>query len=145
MGWTAITVADVLLEGAFSQDEKDMLTAITGTGASLAKVFDSRLAGVRGVIDASGNSIGAAGTVPDSLRPYFVALVRWDWLVAFPNLTQLQTDARKDAAKTAEDLLLKIATWEISVEPAAIGINPSSGQWNSETKVQMRTHGANAH
>ncbi len=139
MSWATISATQVLTEGGFSQDEKDALTAAGGTGAALADVLTSNIATVRGIIEASGAELGAASTIPDSFRQDFIAKVRWAWLIAFPNLTQLQTDARKEAADLAEERLDAIAKGERPVEPPEEGTAPAGGDYGSETKIQMRT------
>lgn len=116
MSWAALTLTQVIDEGAFSEDEKATLDAAAGTGADLTNVLANVIATVRGTIQAAGMELGDAGTIPDSLRKDCVALVRWAWLTGFPQLTQLQTEPRKEAAERAEERLDAIAEGKRKVE-----------------------------
>lgn len=116
MSWAALTTTQAIDEGAFSEDEKATLDAATGTGADLTNVLANVIATVRGTIQAAGMELGTTATIPDSLRKDVVALVRWAWLTGFPQLTQLQTEARKEAADRAEDRLDAIAEGTRKVE-----------------------------
>jgi hypothetical protein len=64
----------------------------------------------RGNIVAGGNQLGPAGTIPDQLRSEVIAIARWKWLNSFPQIKSMQTAARKDAAKEAQDLLNLVAS-----------------------------------
>lgn len=142
MSWNTLSVAQALAEGGFSAAEKSALDAQAGASAgTLSDTLTNIIQTVRGVILAAGTELGASGTIPDSLRMDVVALVRWRWLIAFPQLKALQTQDRKDAAEKAEERLDEIAAGDRRVEPATEEDEPAplSGCAGSQTNIPMRT------
>lgn len=120
MAWSTLSGAQVLSEGGFSNTEKTQLTTLAGTGgAALADVLANIIQTVRGVCSAAGVTLGAASTIPDSLRMDVIAIIRWRWLIGFPQLKSLQTDERKTAAEKAEERLDNVAAGTRPVEDGA--------------------------
>lgn len=118
MAWNTLSSAQVISEGGFSSDEKTKLETAAGTGADLDSVLDSVIDTVRGTIAAAGMTPGSSGTIPDSLRQDVIAAVRWSWLISFPSLAALQTDARRDANERAQDRFDAISEGKRRVENA---------------------------
>jgi len=108
MPWSAISTDEVM--GELTPVELATLQNIQGTTDAISAVLDRTVGMARGCIQAGGNALGAAGTVPDQLRADIIALARWKWLISFPKLKSMQTDERKQAGKDAEDLLQLIAS-----------------------------------
>ena len=106
--WSTIQATEVLEE--FTPAETATLNNIQGAATNLAGILNRVVAAVRGSIQAGGNPLGDAATIPDQLRGEVVALARWKWLASFPQLKSLQTPARKEAADKADDLLKLIAS-----------------------------------
>lgn len=140
MSWATLSVAQVLAEGGFSSSEKSALDANAGAGAgTLSDTLTNVISTIRGIISATGGTLGSAGTIPDSLRMHAVALVRWRWLIAFPALRQYQTEERKQAAERAEAWLEKVAAGDLPVEAPEAGDYDGAGNYGGETKIAMRT------
>jgi len=108
MSWNTIATAEVLNE--FTQAEQATLANIQGGGSSLAGILTNVVNAARGSIVAGGNQLGPDHTIPDQLRSEVIALARWKWLNSFPQMKNLQTPARKDAATEAQDLLNLVAS-----------------------------------
>lgn len=139
MAWAAVTAAEFVLEG-FNASERAKITAISANDDGLPTLLTAAVAEWRGACEAAGVTLGAAGTVPAIARRHLIALVRWQLLLKFPQLTSLQTEERKLAAERAEEVLEKIATGKLPVDPATDDddslIGGSSG---GQARVAMRT------
>ena len=107
MPWNPIAESDVLNE--FSPLEQATLAGLKAVD-SLPGILVNVLNAARGNISAGGNQLGPAGTIPDQLRSEVVAIARWKWVNSFPQIKSIQTAARKDAAKEAQDLLNLVAS-----------------------------------
>ena len=126
MSWRAIETTDVL--GELTAAEASKLQAASGDETKLAEILSRTVAAVRGSISASGYRLDAAGTIPDQLRLDVVAIARWRWLISFPALASLQTDARKADHERAQDRLDQIARGEFPIEaPAAASAGEAAG------------------
>lgn len=140
--WSTITVADFVAEG-FNTDERTKLQSAAGGDDGLQDILDAAIAEWRALIEAAGTTLDTDATkVPPSCRRHIIAQARWQVLIKFPSLRQMQTEERKDAAKTAEEILEAIASGDRPVEPATTATTdaPAGGNYGSETKIQMRTH-----
>lgn len=139
MSWSTITTTpatEVLQE--FTPDELSLLNTISGATTNLSSILVRVVAEARGAIRAGGYELGSAGTLPDQVRNQVIDLARWRWLVAFPQLKPLQTDARKAAAEKAEELFRLISTQKVNIEsPTAAA---AAASWNSENKIVGRAH-----
>lgn len=104
----------------FNSDEQSGLEAIEAAGANatdkLSAITLRQVRSARGSIVAGGNPLGPEGYVPDQVIPDVIAIVRWKWLVSFPELKKQQTKDRKDAHDEAVKLFRDIAKGEIKVE-----------------------------
>ena len=146
MPWHTVTVDDVMTE--FTPQEQAALQAIQGAADQLPIILQRVVSVVRGRIRAGGYALGAEGTTPDELDGDVVALARWRWLSAFPQLQRLQTTSRQQAHDAALAHLDRITRQQLAVPPpgetprppAPLFSNPKSGQWNSENKLIERTH-----
>ena len=137
MPWRPITDADVLNE--FTPAEKALLTNIQGVTSALAKILGDTVGEFIGAMNATNYPTNADGSVPDQLRRHVIARARWGWLVSFPQLKALQTDARKTAADLAAKMLEALAKREAGAIEAPAGTS-ATGNWNSENRLIMRTH-----
>lgn len=146
MSWVTIIQADVISEG-FNPSEQSAIDRVQDATTGLTAILVSTINEARGWIEAVGNHLDVVDTVPASLKPHVIALARWRWLITCPKLLSLQTDARKDAAKVAQDILLDIAKGKIPIEAPEDDDDddvPAAGNWNAEEKIAMRTHTADA-
>lgn len=139
MAWSAITEADVLAQ--FTPDEQGTIESTQGAVDNLPAILALVIATIRDAIRSGGYAVDPVSTttLPDGLHRHCIALARWDWLTAMPELEKLQTKPRAKAADSATALLGAIARQSYSIEPATAGANPSSGQWQSKAKLVMRT------
>ena len=146
MAWKTVTVEDVL--GELTVQERAALQGIEGAGDQLPLILARIVNAARGAIRAGAYRLGEEGTTPDQLDLEIIAVARWRWLTAFPQLQRLQTRDRRDAHDEALARLDMIARQKIAIEPPdksdgcarAKLISPKSGQWNSENKLLNRTH-----
>ncbi len=145
MAWKTVTVQDVL--GELTAQEQAALKGIEGAGDQLPLILGRVVRAARGAIRAGAYRLGKEGTTPDALELDIIAMARWRWLIAFPQLQRLQTRDRRDAHDEALARLDRIARQKIAIEPpdkdGCAGtkvISPKTGQWNSENKLLNRTH-----
>lgn len=141
MPWSTITVAEFLLEG-FNTTERASVLSAAGGDDGLATILTAAIAEWRGVIAAAGADLDAdTTTVPPSTRRHIVAQCRWQLLVKLPNLPMLQTDARKEAAERAEEVLEMIAKRELPVEPPEEDDDEdlTGGSSGGQARLPMRT------
>lgn len=139
MSWAILTTDDVL--GEFTPQETATLKNIQGAVERLPGILANTIAVARGSIRAGGYSLGTEGTVPDQLRLDIIAIARWRWLAAFPQMKALQTDARKAAHDDAQANLKDVSNQKLNVEaPDADTTNVPAGNWNSENKIVPRAH-----
>ena len=138
MSWHQVTTDMVLQE--FTPAEQATLKNIQAAQDNLQPILDRTVAAVRGAIRAGGYDLGADGQTPDQLDGEVIAITRWRYLVAIPQAKSMQTDARKAAHDSAVARIDKVANQEVNIETPTAGVNPASGNWNSENKLLMRTH-----
>lgn len=136
MSWRTITIAQVRL----SPQEKAGLEAVQGSTAIGAEVLDNVVREFVSAIRSGGYEATDDGSIPDLVRMHVINRTRWLWLTEFPSLRALQTAERKALNDSAEKALLALTNREMNVEPVTAGTNPSSGTWNSENRINMRTH-----
>jgi len=117
MPWATITAAQFVNEG-FNAAERAKLQTAAGGDDGLADILSAAIAEWRGIIEAAGYSIDTTDTttIPPSCRRHIISQVRWQVLVKFPALRQLQTEERKGAAAEAKDKLGKIEDYEAVIE-----------------------------
>jgi hypothetical protein len=138
MAWKTITADDVLSE--FTPQEQAMLQGIQGASEQLPGIVARVIRAARGAIRAGGYALGDEGTAPDQLEADIIAIARWQWLLAFPQLQRLQTSERQAAHDQGRTRLDAVGRQQWSVEPPVPGANPASGNWNSENQLLGRTH-----
>jgi hypothetical protein len=136
--WITLTAEDVVDE--LSSQEATMMTAAAGDKA--AKFAERAVAEARGAIVGGGYEVGEDGTIPEGMKSDVIAIARWRWLIAFPQLLKLQTKERKDAYDDARKKLALISEQKFVPESPTPGTNPAGGSWGSETKLKMRTSGS---
>lgn len=137
--WTTPTTALVLAQ--FTQGEVASITAIQDATANLPGILTLAVNEVRGAIISGGYPVAAdATTIPDALHNDCIALARWNYLIAMPQLAKLQTEPRKDAFSAAKAKLKQIAAQAWKPESPTAPGTAASGTWNSENKLVMRTH-----
>jgi hypothetical protein len=116
MSWSTITTAQFLLRG-FNSDERTKLQTAAGGDDGLADILTAAIAEWRGILEAAGYAMDATTTtVPPSCHRHIIAQCRWELLVKFPALRQLQTEERKAAADVAEAKLKTINDGTASIE-----------------------------
>ena len=116
MAWSEITVVQFLLRG-FNADERAKLQSAAGGDDGLQETLDAAVAEWRGVISAAGHDMDEdEDTVPPSCQRHIIAQVRWELLLKFPALRQLQTEERGKAAEAAEEKLQSIANGDAGIE-----------------------------
>ena len=120
MPWSTIATSDVLEE--FTPQEQAALQTIQNGTSQLGGILAKAVASARGSIQAGGNDLDAAGTLPDQIIPQVVAIIRWRWLVSLPKLKPLQTEERRDAYNDGLKALDKIASGHPKVERPANAI-----------------------
>lgn len=135
MSWSTIAATEVLQE--FTPQEQAALNAIQGASTQLAAILARAVNAARGHIIAGGNATGPDGTIPDQVRSDVIAIARWQWLISFPQLKALQTDARKAANDEAQKTLKEINRKEIKVEIPAT----PSGDAGPVSQIQVATTG----
>jgi len=146
MAWRALSEAQFLVEGGISASEQTLLTGaaaatVSGGQDKLPDILTSWIAEVQAIIGNIGVTPGAVGTVPDSIRQEVCAIVRWNWLIQFPKLAQLQTEERKAAWEKAMDVLQAIMDRKMAIEPVDPDAAEFSQAGNSgyEPHIKMRT------
>ena len=76
--------------------------------------------------------------MPDQFELDVVAIARWRWLIAFPQLQRLQTRERQAAHDQALARLDRAALQRLGVEPIEPGGRPPSGSWDSAVRIKGR-------
>lgn len=125
MSWATITSEEVLSE--FTPNEHTVIEAISGSTTALDSILERAVNSARGSMLAGGNRLAAEGTVPDQIRPEIIAIARWRWITSLPKSGMaLATEARKDAAREAMELLKDIARGDLKVELPATAITAAT-------------------
>ncbi len=139
MSWIAITDAEVLDE--ITPAENATLRNIQGAVDKLPRILQRVIAKFRGAIQAGGQTLGDAGTLPDSIVDDVVAYARWRFLNSIGAAKSMQTEERKAAYEEAISVLEQLRKGELTVESDdedddAPGRGGSSG---GQTNIPMRT------
>ena len=136
--WVSVLDTDVL---PAASAERASIAAIRG-GDDLLSFAAEAVATFRGAIDGRGHSLGPAGTVPPGLKHYAIAMALWHWVSeGVPENDRLQTKARRDNAKEAEEALQAIREGRLTPElPDGYSGPGRVGSWNSENRILSRTH-----
>lgn len=115
MSWSIIAESEVLEE--FNSKENALINNIQSATDNLAPILQRVVNAARGAIVAGGGPLDQPGTIPDQLRPDVIAIARWKWLVALPNVNEtLQSKNRKDAHDDAMKRLDEVAAGKIKIE-----------------------------
>ncbi len=138
MSWKTLTSSEVLEE--FTPQEQAALKGIQGAIDRLPSILTRVVNMARGSIRAGGGTLGDDGTTPDQMDMDLIAIARWRWLIAFPQLKAMQTAERKAAHDDAMKRLDQVANQKVSIESPDPSVNPPGGNWNSENKLVPRTH-----
>ena len=145
MPWETPTADDVL--GEFTPTENAAIQQLMGGGpmfstTKLSNILARVIAEVRSYISSGDFALDPlTTTLPLGLFNDAIAICRWRFLISVPQLKQLQTEVRKGSYEDAIAKLMLIAEGKFSVEPpVAVDSGNSSGCWNSENKLIMRTH-----
>lgn len=105
--WSTIAITDVTDE--LSPQELNAFNTIQGQSTTQSNILTRVVNEFRASIEAGGNQLDAAGTVPDQLRNQVIDVCLWRLLKKFPALKALQTDIRKDAYNEAMKTLKEIS------------------------------------
>ena len=138
MPWRTITADDC----KFTPAEMAVLQNIQGGTDGLQTRLDDTVGEFIGALNAAGYPTVADGSVPDQLRGHILSRTQWQFLADFPMLKSMLTDARKDSAKAADDMLSAIMQRKAGAMEAPAGTVSSAGNWNSENRLILRTHPA---
>ncbi len=139
MAWQTVTVADFIAEG-FNASERSAVQTAAGGDDGLQAILDAGIAEWRSAINAADVELDAdTTTVPPNVRRHLIAVCRWQLLIKFPALRAMQTDARKEAADRAEDMLMDIAKGELPVEPAQEDATLNGGATGGQVRIAMVT------
>lgn len=138
MAWRQITQDQI--SGRLTQSEQKMLVSISGLASKLSERLTDSINKFVGAMTASGYPVNTDGSVPDQLRNHVMADAIWELLKDAPNLKAFQTDQRKKAAGDAETAYEKICARNYGALESPTGTDISTGGWNSENKLIMRTH-----
>src|SRR6185369_15121124 len=113
MAWVVLSADEVLEE--LSPAEVTTLKGIQGATDMVPALVTRAIAECRGAIAAGNYPVDSiAGTIPDGLKSDVIALARWRWLIAFPQLKALQTSERKDAYNDARKKLEAISNQDFA-------------------------------
>lgn len=119
--------------------EQAMIASVSGTTSKLSERLDDSIGKFLGAMSAADYDVATDGSVPDQLRNHIMADAVWEFLKDQPGLKLFKTDARKEAAETAEKVYEKIVSKEYgAIEPPSTIQKPAN--WGSENKLIMRTH-----
>ena len=148
MTWEVLTTEDVLNQFTVAEASAIRSTMGSGSGSGLPFVnIDDKVIRVvdevRGYISAGGYALDETSdprTIPLSLFEDAIAIVRWRLLITLPAFKQLQTEERKQAFEAAIVKLLLIAQQKFALDPPTPSTLSSTGLWNSENKILMRSH-----
>lgn len=138
MSWRAITFANIRLSPA----EKTAIESVQGSAVLGTEVLLGVVREFVGCCQAAGTAANTDDTIPDSARVHIENRTRWLVLTELVRLPALQTRDRKDLNTAAEEYFAGVRLGEIPVEPPTEqeGTNPRTGTWNSENRLNMRTH-----
>jgi hypothetical protein len=114
MSWKQVTDADVLDE--ITPAENATLKNIQGVADKLPRILQRAIDKFRGAILAGGMTLGADGTVPDSIADDVISFARWKFLTSVPQARQMQTEERRLAYTEALKVLEQLRTGEFPVE-----------------------------
>jgi len=137
MSWRAISTDQILAE--FNSTEQELLQDAQESTTALAQILADTVAEFISAMTAAQYNVNTDGTVPDYIRRHVMARARWGWLLAFPQLKQLQTDARKAAADDAVKLLEAIAQRKAGAIEDPAGTASPAANWNSRNRISLRT------
>jgi len=138
MPWTAPSESLILAQ--FTPGEAASIQAIQGATDNLPGILTLAVNEVRGaILSGSYDVLADATTIPDALHNDCIALARWNYLIAMPQLAKLQTDKRKEAYDEAKAKLKLISTQQWKPESPTAALTTPAGRWNSNNKLIMRT------
>lgn len=120
MPWNTPTALQVSTK-KMSPQEVAALNAIQGSTTILTDLLADKVNSVRSMIRGAGGQLDQDGTLPDSVIPSVIDIVRWEWISSFPGQKAMLTDARKGAMERADAFLAKVASGTIKVELPAAG------------------------
>lgn len=138
MSWTTIHHDEVLQE--FTPQEQLSINAVQGANIQLGKILGRVVNAWRGAISLN-QALGAFNTIPADVREDVIAETRWRWLISLPQLKALQTKERQGLYEDALAHLKEIrGGQQVESSSDTPGVNPPTGTWNSENRLNMRTH-----
>ena len=126
MPWTQITIEDVL--GEFSLQEQQSLIGQNAVGA-LDGFIRKAVNSARGSMIAGGAPLGPPGTLPESLIPDVIGVIRWRWLSSAPGLEQFKSKERADLYRDGRAALKDVSAGQLKVEL------PDAAETTNETAV----------
>ena len=142
MAWQEIDKADVMTE--WTPDEANTIKIQQGAVDNIPAILARVVAEIRDYIRSGDYAVDLnnATTLPLGLHNDAITIARWRLLLSLPQAKTLETDVRERAYQAAMKKLDAIAKQDYVVEPPAppsATSVPRSGQWNSLTKLIMRT------
>jgi len=138
MSWRPLTaVGD---EAGFTPAEQRALQAVQNSATGLATKATTAIRMFVGGMRAIGYPVNSDDTVPDQLRPHVLAWAVWDFVTSFPSLKSMATPERKAKRDDAQRIYERILTRAYGAIEPPTGTDITTGNWNSEAKLIMRTH-----
>jgi hypothetical protein len=145
MSWIIPQASDVMSEFTPSE-QKSIVTLIGGDPDNpnpLLSVIVTRVADeIRDYIRSGGYALDDnEAKIPSGLLNDLISIARWRFLVAVPQLKQLQTDERHALYVDAMGKMKLISTTDFVPDPTDDTLSVSrTGMWNAENKILMRGH-----
>ena len=118
MSWDTLTADDVLSE--FNASERVNIANVVGAD-NLAAITARVVSEVRGACLAGGNVVSTGDTIPDQLIGDAIAIAKWRFVLALPNMPALQSKPRFDAYTESRALLREISAGSIKVQLPTAG------------------------
>jgi len=131
MAWRAITEADILTQ--LSASELASIKSTSRGSDPVPPLLAAMAERVRGSVAANrSNIMGAEGTIPERLMSAAVSLLVIQLYAANAGLLVDLNETRKDAAKSAERMLERVADGKYAVElPGNVGESTEDGSSSS--------------
>jgi hypothetical protein len=139
MPWRVLTSNDVVLGARLTPAEVAALNSAQNSTAGLNNSLDLTVKKFIGAVSAAGYPVNNDGSVPDQLRGDIIAQTVWHWLTGFPKLPQFKTDERKAADAAAQRIFERVCSRTYGAIEAPYGTDITTGNWNSNSKLIMRT------
>lgn len=116
-----------------------MLVAASGLTDKLPERITDAIATFVGAMSAAEWDVATDGSISDAERNCVMSYAVWEWLKDFPQLDKFKTKERKDAYTDAVSDLDAIRKRTYGAIEPPLGVDKTTGNWNSKPKLIMRT------